>query len=104
MCLGFRVNLFVSGITSAFSSSHIDIRHSAQPKSVGAITKKILGIFIVHEKFNLNGSSTVHSCVYPGSPRLLFGIIHVKDSLLPWDKVWSLDFLGISYAICLISS
>ena len=24
-----------------------------------------------------------------GSPRLLFRILHVKDSLLPWDKVWS---------------
>ena len=27
--------------------------------------------------------------------RMVFGMIHVKDSLLPMGKVWSLDFLGI---------
>ena len=26
---------------------------------------------------------------------MVFSMIHVKDSLLPRDKVWSLDFLGI---------
>jgi len=26
---------------------------------------------------------------------MVFRMIHVKDSLLPRDKVWSLDFLGI---------
>ena len=26
--------------------------------------------------------------------RMVFGMIHVKDSLLPMGKVWSLDFLG----------
>ena len=26
--------------------------------------------------------------------RMVFGIIHVKDSLLPMGKVWSLDFQG----------
>ena len=29
--------------------------------------------------------------------RMVFRMIHVKDSLLPLDKVWSLDFLGISF-------
>ena len=27
--------------------------------------------------------------------RMVFRMIHVKDSLLPMGKVWSLDFLGI---------
>ena len=26
---------------------------------------------------------------------MVFSMIHVKDSLLPRDKVWSLDFLGM---------
>ena len=29
--------------------------------------------------------------------RMVFGMIHVKDSLLPMGKVRSLDFLGIYY-------
>ena len=36
---------------------------------------------------------------YPGSPRpkkrMVFRMIHIKDSLLPMGKVWSLDSLGI---------
>ena len=36
--------------------------------------------------------------IYPGSPRpkqrMVFSMIHVKDSLLLVGKVWSLDFLG----------
>ena len=40
--------------------------------------------------------------MYPGSPVnqtkwLVFRMIHVKDSLLPKGKVWSLDFLGVHY-------
>ena len=31
--------------------------------------------------------------------RMVFRMIHVKDSLLPMGKVWSLDFLGISFKI-----
>ena len=27
--------------------------------------------------------------------RMVFRMIHVKDSLLPMGKVWSLDFLGM---------
>ena len=27
--------------------------------------------------------------------RMVFRMIHVKDSLLPMGKVWSLDFLGL---------
>ncbi len=27
--------------------------------------------------------------------RMVFRMIHVKDSLLPMGKVWSLDFLGV---------
>ena len=26
---------------------------------------------------------------------MVFGMIHVKDSLLPWGKVWPLGFLGL---------
>ena len=29
--------------------------------------------------------------------RMVFRMIHVKDSLLPRGKVWSLDFLGVHY-------
>ena len=28
--------------------------------------------------------------------RMVFRMIHVKESLLPMGKVWSLDFLGIA--------
>ena len=35
--------------------------------------------------------------------RMVFWMIHVKDSLLPMGKVWSLDFLGIYwYQFCIV--
>ena len=40
----------------------------------------------------------IHMCIPWKSKtkqRMVFRMIHVKDSLLPMGKVWSLDFLGI---------
>ena len=31
--------------------------------------------------------------------RMVFRMIHVKDSLLPMGKVWSLDFLGLDHVV-----
>ena len=45
---------------------------------------------------------SIYIYIFPGSPRpkrMVFGMVHMKDSLLPMGKVWSLDFLGIY--ICL---
>ena len=41
-------------------------------------------------------------CIHPGKSktkqRMVFGIVHIKGSLLPMGKVWSLDSLGICNA------
>ena len=37
-----------------------------------------------------------HTEVQDQTKWLVFSMIHVKDSLLPMGKVWSLDFLGYS--------
>ena len=34
--------------------------------------------------------------------RMVFRMIHVKDSLLPMGKVWSLDFLGMANLFLLL--
>ena len=47
---------------------------------------------------NMHPAGCVYMCIPWKSKtkqRMVFGIIHVKDSFLPMGKVWSLDFLSI---------
>ena len=101
-----KTSTILSGYCNIGLSPFPAIVRKCQKLKVKAIAQQTIGACddaCGHLSLGRGGTTQyIQICIpwkFKTKQRMVFRMIHVKDSLLPRGKVWSLDFLGVHYYI-----